>query len=47
MGIFASGSNYNEKFVKNYLRKFRSIKGLIIGISDIKKIKKNLYLKNI
>lgn len=47
MGIFASGSNYNERSVKNYLRKFRSLKGLVIGISDIKKLKKNLYLKNI
>ena len=38
MGIFASGSNYNERSVKNYLRKFRSLKGLVIGISDIKMI---------
>lgn len=45
MGVFASGSYYNEKKIVNYLKKFKSVKGLIIGSTNKSRIKKNLIFK--
>jgi hypothetical protein len=47
MGVFASGLCYNEKKIFNYLKKFKSVKGLIIGTTNKTQIKKNLIFKMI